>query len=215
MENSKVYTIFAGINGAGKTTLYYALGRDNFGVRLNADETLRKSGADWKNFRAQLVAGKQVLELEKECFEKGLSMHRETTLGLSILNSAKKAKELGYTVNLYFVGINSLDDAKKRIAIRIERGGHGVDEDLIESRYRLLNKNIKNILPYCDNARFYDNSGKFARLVAYQNENEFIKFTNNCKWLNDLINEIIQEQNKNVNNNSSNESKQNNERDFS
>ena len=53
MENSKVFTIFAGINGAGKSTLYYTLGPKKFGVRLNTDEIVKERGQDWKNAGAQ------------------------------------------------------------------------------------------------------------------------------------------------------------------
>jgi len=46
MQNSKVYTIFAGINGAGKSTLFQSESNVDFGVRLNFDEIVKTRGKD-------------------------------------------------------------------------------------------------------------------------------------------------------------------------
>ena len=80
MESSKIFTIFAGVNGAGKSTLYAADNSAELGVRLNSDELVREAGADWRSVEAQIAAGKQLLKIQKECFEKGISCNRETNI---------------------------------------------------------------------------------------------------------------------------------------
>ena len=93
MQNSKIYTIFAGVNGAGKSTLFQSDKSNDLGVRLNTDEFIREHGQDWKNIKAQIEAGKAILKLQEECFEKGLSINRETTLaGNNIIESITKSE---------------------------------------------------------------------------------------------------------------------------
>ena len=87
MSSIKTYTIFAGVNGAGKSTLYEINKSENLGVRLNTDEMVKDAGKDWRDPAAQIEAGKKLILLQKECFDKGVSINRETTLnGSSIVN---------------------------------------------------------------------------------------------------------------------------------
>ena len=70
MQSSKYYTIFAGVNGAGKSTLFQTDNGGDLGIRLNTDEFIKDKGKDWKDIRAQIEAGKAILKLQHECFEK-------------------------------------------------------------------------------------------------------------------------------------------------
>ncbi|MBQ8425024.1 MAG: AAA family ATPase [Clostridia bacterium] len=190
-SNKKVYTIFAGINGAGKSTLYHSLNKEIYGVRLNSDEVLAQSGGDWKNSNDQFHAGKSVIALQVECFNKGLSMNRETTVGgLSINRSIKMARDRGYEVNLFFVGIDSLELAKSRVFKRVAFGGHGVKEDVMDIRYNMLNKTIAELVCKCDNVKFYDNSKENIELVAFGNSKNIYKTKDDCKWLDELLKAI-------------------------
>ncbi len=101
MNTIKKFTIFAGVNGAGKSTLYYSEANRDLGIRLNSDEILHSLGLDWKDTSAQILAGKKLLQLQKECLSNGVSFNQETTLsGQSIFNAIKKAKEQGYAIHL-------------------------------------------------------------------------------------------------------------------
>lgn len=86
MASTKTFTIFAGVNGAGKSTLFAADSAADLGVRLNTDEIVKSKGWDWKDPRAQIEAGKELLKRQKDCLEKGISFNQETTLsGVSIV----------------------------------------------------------------------------------------------------------------------------------
>lgn len=100
----KKYEIFAGVNGAGKSTLY-ATKRVSVGEhRVNTDEILRNLG-DWRDTSLLGKAGREAVTRIKEYFERGYSFNQETTLcGHSILRNVKKAKELGYVVEMHYVG---------------------------------------------------------------------------------------------------------------
>lgn len=192
MESSKTFTIFAGVNGAGKSTLYAADDSADLGVRLNSDELVREAGADWRSLEAQIEAGKRLLQMQKECFEKGLSCNRETTLcGNNIITSIKKAKELGYKIHLRYVGVSNPQIAIDRVKRRIELGGHGVSEATIEHRYETSAENFLKIYDLCDQINIYDNSGEYLILVAYRINGKLQKTNSNIKWVNDLLAQII------------------------
>ena len=80
MKSIKKFTIFAGVNGAGKSTLFSTEAEDNLGIRLNSDEILHSLGLDWADSNAQILAGKQLLRLQKDCLEKGLSFNQERSI---------------------------------------------------------------------------------------------------------------------------------------
>jgi len=192
MSSTKRYTIFAGVNGAGKSTLFVINNSEDLGVRLNTDEIVKDAGKDWKDSAAQIEAGKKLIKLQQECFDKGLSLNRETTLnGSNIVNSIITAKKLGYEIHLRYVGVESPEIAKKRVKKRIAMGGHGVSDDTIDRRFFGAIENFKKIFPYCDTINMYDNSGISMELVATYIGNGTLKRNNiKCKWCDELIKEL-------------------------
>ena len=191
MESIKTFTIFAGVNGAGKSTLYAADNSADLGVRLNSDEIVREAGADWRSIEAQIEAGKKLLQMQKECFEKGISCNRETTLcGNNIVNSIRTAKELGYKIHLRYVGVSDLQIAKDRVKRRIELGGHGVSESTIEHRFETSAENFLKIYDLCDQINIYDNSGEYLVLAAYTVCGKLQKTNVDIAWVNKLLSKI-------------------------
>lgn len=188
MVNSKTFTVFAGVNGAGKSTLYAADKSSDLGIRLNSDELVRESGADWRSVEAQIKAGKRLLKMQQECFENGLSCNRETTLcGNNILKSIQTAKDLGYKIHLRYVGVSDPQIAKGRVKRRIELGGHGVSEDTIEHRYDTSAENFLKIYKLCDQINIYDNSGEYLVLAAYTVNGKLQKTNMDIEWVNKLL----------------------------
>lgn len=164
----KIFTIFAGVNGAGKSTLYNSpiLEKEKLGVRINTDEIVRTFG-DWKNEADQVKAGKIAIKLRKDCIEKGLSFNQETTLtGKSIIKLIEQVKEKGYKVHLFYVGVNSPEIAKERIAGRVKKGGHDIPNETVEKRYYESIENLKIILPKVDLAEIYDNSNSYTLAIT-------------------------------------------------
>ena len=188
MQSFKVYTVFAGVNGAGKSTLFQSDNSGDLGVRLNSDEIIKKNGEDWKDVNAQISAGKEIIRLQDECFRQGLSMNRETTLvGNNIINSIRKAKELGYIIRLRYVGVSSPEIAKERIAKRISMGGHGVSEETIDRRFGSSLENFYKVYNLCDNINIFDNSGSSMVLVAYSKSGILKRTDVSCEWCDNLI----------------------------
>ena len=169
MSNPK-FTIFAGVNGVGKTSIYSILRRgEDFGERVNIDEIAAEKGS-WRDAVVQLFAARKALKMINECLAEGKSFNEETTLTNStILKQIQKAKSKGYTITMYYVGVENLQTAIKRVNSRVQKGGHGVDEELIRTRFEKMPETLHNIMPLCDTAFFYDNTLKFRQIAYLQN----------------------------------------------
>ncbi len=163
----KRYVLFAGVNGAGKTTLYHTNEKYIDMPRINIDEIVREYGS-WRIFADVSKAGMLAVRKIKEYFDEGISFNQETTLcGKSIFNNIKYAKELGYEVDLNYVGLDSADLAKKRVADRVKKGGHGIPDKDIERRYYESLDNLKKVIPMCDHVKIYDNSDSFTKIASF------------------------------------------------
>lgn len=166
-SKEKECTIIAGVNGAGKTSLYHVINScTDLGERINIDEIVKSQG-DWKDTLLQIRSGRLAMDRINECIENGISFHEETTLpGSTIVKQIKKAKEAGFRVTLYFVGIDDVDLAIERVRRRVLMGGHGIDERFIRKRYQRLSENLRRILPMCDVALLYDNTVRFRQIAV-------------------------------------------------
>ena len=195
----KIFYLFAGVNGAGKSTLYnLAMINQNIKntIRINTDEIVREIG-DWRNNSDQLKAAKMAINLRNECFLCGKSFNEETTLtGKSILKTIDRAKELGYELQLFYVGVSSTEIAKERIKSRVEKGGHHIENDIVEKRYYESLKNLKEIILKFDKVYLYDNSKKYKNIFSFSNNKILFKDNKSISWAKEAI-EIIENNIKN------------------
>jgi predicted ABC-type ATPase len=174
-NDAPFYIVFCGVNGAGKTTLFHSSLWKCEGVpksieRINPDEILRENGGDWQNINQQTQAGKIALERINELFAKRKSFNQETTLtGHLALQNIKRAKQLGYRVFLYYVGVNSVETALNRIAHRVSLGGHSIDEQIVKRRFHSSLINFSYALDYCEQAIVFDNTQEFVQLAMWEN----------------------------------------------
>lgn len=179
----KQYIIYAGVNGAGKSTLYHSRLHDEM-PRINTDEMVRQMGS-WTDAALQMKAGAIAVKRIKEYFENDISFNQETTLcGHSIMNNIQKAKDLGYNVEMYYVGVSDSQLAKDRVAERVEQGGHGIPEDVIEKRYSTSLENLVKAIPLCDKIVVYDNSKYFTKIAEFE-KGKLLWFNDvpNANWL--------------------------------
>ena len=97
-----------------------------------------------------------------------MSFNQETTLcGHMIFRNIKKAKQLGYEIDLNYVGLDSVELAKERVAIRVQNGGHGIPDEDIERRYYESIKNLELMIPICEHVKIYDNSRSFIKIASF------------------------------------------------
>ena len=189
MNTTKKFTIFAGVNGAGKSTLFYSEANRDLGIRLNSDEILHSLGLDWKDTSAQILAGKKLLQLQKECLLNGVSFNQETTLsGQSIFNAINKAKVLGYAIHLRYVRVANPEIAKERVEQRIARGGHGVSEGTLERRFSSSKDNFIKIYPLCDSVIIYDNTEQMTCVASIKSGE--LTLIQHIDWVDKLLHEL-------------------------
>ena len=185
----KIFYLFAGVNGGGKSTLYNTESLDiniKDTVRINTDEIVRKIG-NWKNDSDQIKAAKIAINLRNNCFQCGKSFNEETTLtGKTILKNIDKAKEQGYELQLFYVGLNSSDIAKERVKNRVEKGGNNIENDVIEKRYYESLKNLKKIISKFDKVYLYDNSIKYKNIFLFS-DNTILFKDKNITWSREAI----------------------------
>lgn len=161
------YYLFAGINGAGKTSFYKVISESvDLGERVSIDETAATLG-NWRDPVVQVCAGKIALKQVKDHIDDGVTFNQETTLpGAVIERQLREAKTAGFTVILYFLGVDNVETAIERVKKRVAKGGHGIPELLIRKRWESMPAALSKILPYCDLAFFYDNTERFRQIVV-------------------------------------------------
>ena len=128
----KVYTIIGGVNGTGKSSLTGVLRaqRNDLGVIVDVDRITALAGV------SPLEGGKMAIRRIDDCLDKGISFTQESTLsGFRTAQTAARAKRDGYTVRLFYVGLDTPEESLARIANRVKRGGHNIGTEDVLRRF--------------------------------------------------------------------------------
>ena len=179
----KTYTIVGGVNGVGKSSFTGVLKEQTteLGTIIDVDKITAELGG------SALAGGKVALKRIKECIEKQVSFTQETTLsGYKTEATAKKVKALGYRVRLFYVGLDTVDESLQRIENRVRRGGHNIPHDDVARRFEGRWEAVAKVLPYCDEAEFYDNNNGFVKIAVYRNGELLRVRENTCTWIDEL-----------------------------
>ena len=162
----KRFTIIGGVNGVGKSSLTGVLKAqtNELGTIVDVDKLAAQLGG------SSLEGGRKAVRLMDACMEKGVSFTQETTLsGYRTAAAARKAKELGYVIQLHYIGLNTVEDCLSRIQNRVNRGGHDIPAADVLRRFQSRFESVSKVLPYCDSADFYDNYNGFQKVAEYRN----------------------------------------------
>ena len=185
MQQKNLY-IISGCNGAGKTTASFNILPDLLNCKefVNADEIARGL-SPFQPEKVSIEAGRLMLKRIDELIDSNQDFSFETTLSTkSFINTIDNAKSKGYYVTLIFFWLESIQLAKDRVQKRVSEGGHNIESDVIERRYKAGIKNLFNL--YCDKVDsllIYDNSTAESELIAEKEiENESFKIHNSQKF---------------------------------
>ena len=179
----KTYTIIGGVNGTGKSSLTGVLKaqRTDLGRIIDVDKITAQNGG------SAIKGGKLALERIRTCLDKGLSFTQETTLsGRKTETTAAEAKEKGYTVRLYYIGLDSAEECLLRIENRVAHGGHDIREEDVLRRFAGRWEAVAKVLPYCDEAHFFDNYNGFVEVAKYVNGELIVKGNKPPQWIAEL-----------------------------
>ncbi len=180
----KIYTLIGGVNGAGKSSLTGALKeeRTDLGVIVDPDKITQALGGD------EYAGGKQAVERIEGALQRGENLTQETTLsGGYPRRLVKRAKRAGYTVRLYYVGLDTLPECLRRIQNRVAKGGHNIAPADVERRFARRFADVVSILPYCDEAKFFDNDNGFVLVAEYHGGKIEVQTDTPPAWLVELM----------------------------
>ncbi len=163
--SARIY-VLAGVNGAGKSSIAGAAFRNAGADYYNPDEAarkLRQSRPALAQREANSLAWQQGKRLLEKAIEGRLDFAFETTLGAATIPALlRDAASRGFAVNIWYVGLSSVELHVARVRARVARGGHDIPEADIRRRYEHSRLNLIDLLPHLAALRMYDNSVEAA-----------------------------------------------------
>ena len=107
--------------------------------------------------------------------------------GKKTLNTIKCAIEKDYYIRLYYVGLDTMEESLLRIENRVKKGGHNINTEAVCNRFAKRFDDLLLVLPYCNEATFYDNDNGFVTVAKYKNGELQPIGSKHPKWLAELI----------------------------
>ena len=177
--------IIPGCNGAGKTTASYTI----LPEMLNCEEFVNADNiaAGLSPFNPESVAieaGRIMLERIDTLLKIQKDFAIETTLATrSYVDLIKRTQQIGYKVTSVYFWLSSSEEAKRRVAIRVSKGGHHIPDKVVERRYhRGLYNLIHLYIPVCDFWLIFNNAFGLPEFIAEGEFNQSKIIYNNDIW---------------------------------
>lgn len=188
-EQQPLMYVFAGNNGSGKST-FRSLVIDKLGIEINIDPDAIARRLDPENPELKrFAAGKIVIKTVRECIKEGKSFSIETTLaGKNAINQMNQAKEYGYEISMFFLGLKEVSKNIERVALRVKNGGHHIPTEDILRRHTTSRDNLLQNLKLIDNLLVVDNSNLDGELILETSQGN-ISFQSNHipQWVTPII----------------------------
>ncbi|WP_051287244.1 zeta toxin family protein [Algoriphagus mannitolivorans] len=159
MSKPKLW-IIAGCNGAGKSSFSKAFFKGNlipfdydqyflkFYKKLQASDIQEKMAHNLAFEELQAQINQAILDKKDFCYE--------TNFNSTPLHWPEKFKKNGYELHLIYFVLNSIEEAKRRVAIRVQNGGHFVPDTEIQMRYYAGFKNLDDHFAWFDSIDVYN-----------------------------------------------------------
>ena len=179
----RIYTIIGGVNGVGKSSFTGVLKSrtTDLGIIVDVDKITGQVGD------SAIEGDKAASRIMEGCISRGISFTHETTLsGHRTERIAQRLKSNGYYIRLYYVGLDTAEESKRRIANRVSRGGHNINTEDVDRRFAGRWDAVRKVLPYCDEAAFYDNDNGFIQVATYRNGELILEGDYRPRWLVEL-----------------------------
>ena len=191
MESPQLLVI-AGCNGAGKSSYSRILSPEGIAV-FDYDKHFLEiySSIISTDFQDQMAHNKTFQKLETQidqAIEAGKSFAYETNFNSDPLHWPLIFKAKGYVVNMIYFCLNSVEEAQKRVAIRVENGGHFVPDNEIIIRFNAGYSNLDESFGFFDTLHLFNSStyGKAPEYCLTIQNGELVKKANLPVFLEDL-----------------------------
>ena len=168
LDTRPIVIALAGSDGAGKSTFYKSHFADS-GLRfINADELSASLDLSAYDASALAVSIRRALVAQRESFI------FETVLSDPVGEKVEQLAayvELGYTVVLIFIHLDSANESSKRVSIRTAQGGHDVPEEKLQARFDRTQANLLRAIRRLPHVIVYSNqdlSDPFRFVARYE-----------------------------------------------
>jgi predicted ABC-type ATPase len=143
------------LNSDNSQSLIQKAKEEGIVISLSFKENILLSGEKTNSYEAALAG-----EFIKNCLlVSGELFTFETVMSHSSkLDFMRKAKELGYKIYVYFISTESVEINIRRVAQRVQKKGHNVEEGRIRSRFINTQKLLSQIIPLTHRTFLFDNS---------------------------------------------------------
>jgi predicted ABC-type ATPase len=188
MTMRPIFLMLAGPNGAGKSTFYEAYLAHLDLPFLNADVLAKAFRLD------AYAASAETARLRDRLLEEHQSFITESVfsdpIGEKVSVLANAARN-GYDVELIYIGLSSAALSMRRVADRVQAGGHPVPAEKIKGRYSRSLTNLKLAIERLPRVRLHDNSTYQAphQFVAEFREGQLYRCGNGTipSWARDFV----------------------------
>lgn len=162
--------VFAGNNGSGKSTIRNLI-IDRLGISVNIDPDALARGIDSVHPESRKVsAGKEAIKLARDCIHNRRDFSVETTLsGGNAIRLMRDAKANGFEVTMFYVGLGDYRLNIKRVASRVENGGHHIPSEDIVRRHQTSLQNLLSHTYMIDHLIVIDNSHTEGEVILSAN----------------------------------------------
>ncbi len=150
---------------------------------VNADEIARGL-SPFQPERVSIEAGKIMLRRINDLLAQQQSFAFETTLSTrSFAGLIRRAAAAGYTINLIYYWLDSVELAQERVRIRVSEGGHSIPADTITRRYYAGIRNFVHLYQQlADCWLLFDNSTTTPQIIAESRRNGETIIVSTNKW---------------------------------
>lgn len=204
-----VLLVIAGPNGSGKSSIYSLISKryPPFSeiAFINPDEIAKNihgkylQNEDIDSNRIMMQAGRVAARIRKHYINEKQSFGFETTLsGSSEKRVIEAAFEKGYSIYIFFIGLEDPALNVMRVQSRVRNGGHFIPTDVILRRYEKSLTNVLDVIKYTKSFYLVDNSSDRFKLIASmrlkktQMNQSYCSPENIPKWANDIIEKLLQ-----------------------
>ena len=186
-------TVIAGCNGSGKSSFSRAL-LDSSTRPFDYDIVFKEKyekllDSDFRETMAHNQARNELEESIQFAIDSKSDFAYETNFNSTPLYWPSKFRSKNYQVRLVFFCLDKIEEAKRRVQIRVENGGHHVPESEIISRYHLGYENLNKHWRFFDEIFLFNTSDykSFPRFVLQTSYQRIIYSENVPVFLMDLI----------------------------
>jgi predicted ABC-type ATPase len=190
--------VIAGCNGSGKSSFSRSLVPSESIIPFDYDfHFLSRYKSlleiDIKEQMAHNLASSDLTTEIEEAWELGKDFAFETNFDNEPMFWPDQFKAKGYEIFLIFICLESIYLANKRVAIRVENGGHFVPNFEVERRYNAGFKNLNRVYSQFDFVDILEGSahGKVPKHIASIENGKVVYITLEEEYLHSLIPKII------------------------